>query len=246
VNAMKYTHYADLAELFDFPDSDYLVRAKRLLASLFDHYPEAAAELQLFLDVILSNLPTALPASAEALQELYTRTFEIQSLTTLSVGYILFGDDYKRGDLLANLNREHMLVGNDCRNELADHLPNMLRLIPLLKDEEIREEMVAELLLPAVALMIREFDPERLVTKDKNYAKHYKTLIETPIADRAIFCRAFRALLHVMSQDFKTASAGGILTDIIARHQSSDFLGMIEKEMEVEATANANNSGCDH
>jgi len=238
VSAMKYTHYADLAELFDFPDADYPVRAKRLLASLFDRYPEAVAELQLFLDII--------PVSAEALQELYTRTFEIQSLTTLSVGYILFGDDYKRGDLLANLNREHMLVGNDCRNELADHLPNMLRLIPLLKDEEIREEMVAELLLPAVALMIREFDPERLVTKDKNYEKHYKTLIETPVADRAMFRRAFKALLHVMSMDFNAASAGGILTDIIARHQSSDFLGMIEKEMEVEATANANNSGCDH
>lgn len=235
---MNTTHYADLAELFDFPGADYLVRAKRLLVSLSERYPEAAAELQLFLDVI--------PSSENDLQELYTRTFEIQSLTTLSVGYILFGDDYKRGDLLANLNREHTLVDNDCRGELADHLPNMLRLIPLLKDEEIREELVAELLLPAVALMIREFDPQRLTAKDKNYQKHYKTLIETPIADRAIFCRAFRTLLNVMSMDFQAAAAGGILTDIIARHQSSDFLGMIEKEMEVEATANANNSGCDH
>ncbi|MCX7180054.1 MAG: hypothetical protein NTX56_15250 [Proteobacteria bacterium] len=235
---MNYTHYADLADLFDFPGTDYLVRAKRLLALLVDHYPQAAVELQLFLDVI--------PSSENDLQELYTRTFEIQSLTTLSVGYILFGDDYKRGDLLANLNREHTLVNNDCRGELADHLPNMLRLIPLLKDEEIREELAAELLLPAVALMIREFDPERLTAKDKNYQKHYKTLIETPVSDRAIFCRAFRTLLNVMSLDFQAAAAGGILTDIIARHQSSDFLGMIEKEMEIEATANANNSGRDH
>ncbi len=235
---MNYTHYADLADLFDFPGTDYLVRAKRLLALLVDHYPQAAVELQLFLDVI--------PSSENDLQELYTRTFEIQSLTTLSVGYILFGDDYKRGDLLANLNREHTLVNNDCLGELADHLPNMLRLIPLLKDEEIREELAAELLLPAVALMIREFDPERLTAKDKNYQKHYKTLIETPVSDRAIFCRAFRTLLNVMSLDFQAAAAGGILTDIIARHQSSDFLGMIEKEMEIEATANANNSGRDH
>ena len=236
---MDYAHYADLAGLFDFPDASYRSRAKRLLASIGKRYPQAAAELQLFIDVM--------PSSENALQELYTRTFEVQSLTTLSVGYILFGDDYKRGDLLANLNREHGLVGNDCRGELADHLPNMLRLIPLLTDEELREELVAELLLPAVALMIREFDPERVLKKDSNYQKHYKTLIEAPVADKTIFCRGFKVLLQVMSQDFGAAAAGGILTDIIARHQSSDFLGMIEREMEVEATANAhNNSGCDH
>ena len=230
--------YNDLAELFDFPGADYLVRAKRLLATLGNRYPEAAAELQLFIDVM--------PNSENALQELYTRTFEIQSLTTLSVGYILFGDDYKRGDLLANLNREHGLAGTDCHGELGDHLPNMLRLIPLLKDEELRDEMVVEMLLPAVALMIREFDPERVLKKDKNYEKHYKTLIEVPVSDKTIFCRAFKTLLHVMSKDFPAGGTGGILSDIIARHQSSDFLGMIEKEMEVEATANANNSGCDH
>lgn len=235
---MKYTHYADLAELFDFPGPDYRPRAKRLLAFLSEHYPQAASELQLFLDVI--------PTSENDLQELYTRTFEIQSLTTLGIGYILFGDDYKRGDLLANLNREHGLAGTDCHGELADHLPNVLRLIPLLKDEELRDELVAELLMPAVALMIREFDLERVLKKDENYQKHYKTLIEMPVTDKTIFCRPFKTLLQVMSTDFKAAGAGGILSEIIAKHQSSDFLGMIEREMEVEATANVNNSGCDH
>ena len=233
-----YAHYADLAELFDFPGADYPARVRRLLTLIGERYPQAAGELQLFVD--------AAPASESALQELYTRTFEIQSLTTLSIGYILFGDDYKRGDLLANLNREHNLAANDCRGELADFLPNMLRLIPLLEDEELRQEMVAELLLPAVALMIREFDPERVERKDKNYEKHYKTLIQVPVSDKTIFCRAFKALLQVMSEDFPAAGAGGILTEIIAKHQGSDFLGMIEREMEVEATANANNSGRDH
>ena len=235
---MKYSHYADLAELFDFPAADYPARAKRVLAMLLERYPQAAGELQLFLDVI--------PSSENAMQELYTRTFEIQSLTTLSIGYILFGDDYKRGDLLANLNREHTLVGNDCRGELADHLPNMLRLLPLLKDEEIREEMAVALLLPAVALMIREFDPERVLKKDKNYQKHYKTLIEAPVADKSIYCRAFRSLLQVLSEDFQMDGTLGDMMEIIAKHQSSDFLGMIEREMEVEANANSNNSGGDH
>jgi len=235
---MNYAHYNDLAALFDFPGPDYRPRAKRLVALLTEQYPQAAAEIQLFLDVI--------PSSENALQELYTRTFEIQSLTTLGVGYILFGDDYKRGDLLANLNREHGLVGTDCHGELADHLPNILRLIPLLEDEELRQELVAELLLPAVAMMIQEFDPERVSKKDENYQKHYKTLIEAPVTDKTIFCRPFKALLEVLSTDFSAASEGGILLDIIAKHHGSDFLGMIVKEMEIETTANANNSGADH
>lgn len=235
---MRYARYADLADLFDFPGADYTARVKWVRALLGEPYPEAAAELQLFSD--------SLPASENALQELYTRTFEIQSLTTLSVGYILFGDDYKRGDLLANLSREHGLAGNDCRGELADHLPNMLRLIPLLEDEDLRQEMVADLLLPAIALMLREFDPERVMKKDKSYEKHYQTLIEAPVADKSLFRHPLKALLQVMSEDFQAMGARGGLADIIARHQSSDFLGMIEKEMEVEATANANNSGRDH
>lgn len=236
---MNYNHYDDLAALFDFPGPDYRPRAKRLVSLLSAQYPQAAAEIQLFLDVI--------PNDENGLQELYTRTFEIQSLTTLGIGYILFGDDYKRGDLLANLNREHGLVGTDCHGELADHLPNVLRLIPLLKDEDLREELATELLLPAVAMMIQEFDPERVVKKDENYRRHYKTLIEAPVTDKTIFCRPFKALLDVLGSDFKSvAEGGGILSAIIAKHHGADFLGMIEKEMEIETTANANNSGADH
>ncbi len=235
---MNYAHYNDLAGLFDFPGPEYRPQAKRLLTFLAEHYPQAATELQLFLDVI--------PDSENSLQELYTRTFEIQSLTTLGIGYILFGDDYKRGDLLANLNREHGLAGTDCHGELADHLPNVLRLIPLLQDDDLRQELVADLLLPAVALMIQEFDPERILKKDENYQKHYKTLIETPVTDKTIFCRPFKALLQVLSTDFQTAAASGMAAEIVANHQSADFLGMIEREMEVEATANGNNSGADH
>lgn len=238
MSATRYAHYADLAELFDFPGADYPARVNWATALLSESHPGAAAKLRHFQD--------SLPPSENALQELYTRTFEIQSLTTLSVGYILFGDDYKRGDLLANLNREHGLAGNDCRGELADHLPNVLRLIPLLEDAELREELVTELLLPAIALMAQEFDQERVVKKDKNYEKHYKTLIDSPVADKTIFRHAFMALLQVMREDFQVAGTHDGLADIIARHRSSDFLGMIEKEMEVEATANANNSGRDH
>ena len=62
--------------------------------------------------------------------------------------------------MLSNLNREHAKAGNDCGSELADHLPNLLRLLPKLENAGLREELVREVLVPALMLMIREFDPE--------------------------------------------------------------------------------------
>ena len=156
---MNYAHYCDVAELLDFPGPEFATRGRALLGFLRDNYPDAAAEAALFLD--------AIPQRTLDLQELHTRTFDVQAVTTLGTGYVLFGDDYKRGALLSNLNREHNDAENDCRGELADHLPNVLRLIPKLKDQNLLEELVEQILVPALMLMIREFDPERIEKKTR-------------------------------------------------------------------------------
>ena len=41
--------------------------------------------------------------SLSDLQELYTRTFDLNPVCALEVGYHLFGENYKRGEFLANL-----------------------------------------------------------------------------------------------------------------------------------------------
>lgn len=237
---MNYAHYSDLAELFEFPGPEYITRGRRLLGFLREGYPEAASELELFLDVV--------PANVNDLQELHMRTFDVQAVTTLGVGYIMFGDDYKRGDMLANLNREHLQVKNDCRGELADHLPNVLRLLSLLQDQDLREEMAADLLTPALTLIIHEFDPERVFKKDENYKKHFKTLIDMPVgSDKLIYGRAFKAVLQTLMKDFNQVNeALARLSDVAMTPATSDFLGMLEKEMEIEQFANPQNSGGDH
>src|SRR3989337_3988850 len=113
---MNYAHYSQVAELFDFPGPEFAARGRVLLGLLRENYPAAAVEVEPFL--------AGIPERTLDLQELHTRTFDVQSLTTLDTGYVLFGDDYKRGALLSNLNREHNEAENDCRGELADHLPN--------------------------------------------------------------------------------------------------------------------------
>ena len=235
---MNYAHYSHVAELFDFPGPELAPRGRALLDFLREKYPDAALEVEHFLD--------AIPERTLDLQELHTRTFDVQSLTTLDIGYVLFGDDYKRGALLSNLNQEHGRAENDCRGELADHLPNLLRLIPKLKDQDLLEELVREILVPALMLMIREFDPERIVKKNANYRKHYKTLIEpAPASDSTIYCRTLKAVLQVLARDFPVTETMTKLSDWSSRPQTADFLRLVEKEMDIERDANPINSGCD-
>ena len=235
---MNYAHYSHVAELFDFPGPELAPRGRALLDFLRENYPDAALEVEQFLD--------AIPQRTLDLQELHTRTFDVQSLTTLDIGYVLFGDDYKRGALLSNLNQEHSRAQNDCRGELADHLPNLLRLIPKLKDQDLLDELVREILVPALMLMIREFDPERIVKKNASYQKHYKTLIDpAPGIDSTIYCRTLKAVLQVLARDFPVTETMTKLSDWGSRPQTVDFLRLVEKEMDIERDANPVNSGCD-
>lgn len=90
------------------------------------------------------------------MEELYTRTFDIQAVCHLEVGYVLFGEDYKRGHLLVKMQGLHQEYGNDCGTELADYLPNILTLLPRMDHEEAGE-LVGKLVEPAVAKMIQGF-----------------------------------------------------------------------------------------
>lgn len=235
---MELAHYCQLAELFDYPGTGFAARGGELLDYLRKNYSRIADEMRCFLEGI--------PSTSLDLQELHTRTFDVQAITTLDIGYVLFGDDYKRAELLSNLTREHKQADNDCRGELADHLPNVLRLIPRLADAELVAELVSKILVPALMLMIREFDEERMERKSSNYQKHYKTLIESaPGSDLTIYCRALRVLLYVLEEDFQVMEVIEKCGDWSLQRQFADFLGQIAKEMDIEEQANPTNSGFD-
>ena len=149
----SFEHYNILAGLFAYPDSNFPANVKQVQKYLDQNYPKAGAELKKFTKFV-SN------ASQTELEELFTRSFDVQAVTTLDLGYVLFGDDYKRGAGLVNLNREHREAGNDCYNELADHLPNILRLLCKMQKPEFRVELVEKIVAPALQKIIGEFDPE--------------------------------------------------------------------------------------
>lgn len=226
---MDLTHYNLLAELFWYPDLAYTDRVKPAHEFLAANYPDAAKEMDAFVRLFPFT-------KLSEMEELFTRSFDVQSTTTLDVGYVLFGEDYKRGELLANLNREHNESGLDCRGELADHLPNLLRLIAIIGKEpeksELVDELVEEILSPALRQMIAEFDPARMQEKDESYLQHYKTLIETPAEYFTAYCHCLRAVNLVLSKDFSLEEKAAVKPPML--DQSVDFLKSLRQEMEIE------------
>jgi len=222
---MTRVHYGRLAALFAYPDAGYRARARAIAAELAEPHPEAARELMRFLEL--------LPSELAAMEELYLRTYDVQAITTLDVGYVLFGDDYKRGELLSHLNREHQRAGNDCGSELADHLPNVLRLVAALPvDDEIATELVMHILGPALRRMLAEFDPERMHAKREHYREQHKTLIEGAEGRSATAHRlALASLYRVLDAEFDLALAGADSTE---PEPSRGFLDSVRDEARLD------------
>lgn len=216
-----FSHYAILAELFVYPDEHYADRVRSAQKLLGEKYPDAAARLEPFSSFMSQ-------ASIFRMQELYLRTFDVQAITTLDIGYVLFGDEYKRGAMLVHLNNEHAQVDNPCHNELADHLPNVLRLLPLLKDDDFREELIDRIIAPALRKIINEFSLDKIDQKEKVYLKHHKTLIEGAAPDGTLYRHLVTALYTVIQNDFRLSTEKVTET-------SSVFLKGIGTEIRLEA-----------
>lgn len=86
-------------------------------------------------------------------QELHTRTLDLSPQFVPYVGHIVFGESYRRGAFMADLNREMAELGIDLEGELPDHLAPILRYLE--KAPEPNGELV-EVLPEAVNGMIKE------------------------------------------------------------------------------------------
>ena len=221
-------HYEQLAALFWYPGPDYPARVRLARESLGNRYPVAVAELDAFARALPSETDSFSTEALDGMQEVFTRSFDVQSITTLGVGYVMFGDDYKRGEVLVNLNREHRVAGVDCGTELPDHLPLVLRLLARWQDQEIVAEFVEEILYPALEKMIGEFGPERMEQRNQLYKKHFKTLITSSEERGTIFSAPLAAVSAVLAEDFDPSPRE-------LSEQGSDFLRAVGRELDIEA-----------
>lgn len=142
--------YESFARIFSYPWGGERSEVAAALEKIAGSCPEDAETLAPLRNFIGES-------TEQRLQELYTHTFEIHPLCYLDVGYVLFGEDYKRGQFLVHLNREHEKAGNFCGTELPDHLPNLLRLLPKLRDEALAAELSRVFMIPALQKMLPSF-----------------------------------------------------------------------------------------
>jgi nitrate reductase molybdenum cofactor assembly chaperone len=140
-----------LSRLLSYPGSDFESKAERCSTLLRENYPDALSSFLLFARF-------ACETTLASCQEIFVSTFEIQAKCSLDVGYVLFGEDYKRGALLVELTRVQREADNGSGTELPDHLTRLLSLFPRMHDHLECESIVRKLTLPAVEKMIESFE----------------------------------------------------------------------------------------
>jgi nitrate reductase molybdenum cofactor assembly chaperone len=211
--------YEIFSEVFSYPNDSLRKKIKDIQENLNTNYPEATQLFQQFTKFSES-------VDLKTWEEIYTRSFDVQALTTLDLGYVLFGDDYKRGELLVNLSNEHKKVNNPCGNELADHLPNVLKLLGKLNDEDLRSDIITFILIPALTKIASEFDAKHIEKKSNVYKKHHRTMIHQNELYGTIYQKPIQALLKMIDKDFSN--------EIVNFLSDQNFSHQISNELEIE------------
>jgi nitrate reductase delta subunit len=137
--------YERLAVLFSYPADGHLLHAHECLGTMDGESNEAAAAFREFYAGI-EGLGT------EELQELFTRTFDLNPMCTLEIGWQLYGEDYQRGEFLVKMRQQLREYDLPESGELPDHLSHALMLLGRLEPEEAAE-FATSYLLPAIDKM---------------------------------------------------------------------------------------------
>jgi len=156
-------HYKIWANMFRYPDEHVEKYSNEFLEMITVEFPDKVDALQQI--VVAHNY-----LSTRDQQEYYLKTFDVQAVCYLDIGYVLFGEDYKRAQLLVNLQSEHKNAGIDCGSELGDHLPTVLTLLSKTTDPDFAKELGFIITTPAVRFMLTKFN--------NSHTNYYKDLLE--------------------------------------------------------------------
>lgn len=141
--------FSSLALLFEYPGAGYLDNAGGCGTLIARSSPWAFDGFNEFL-----NSVEALPS--EDLEELFTRTFDLNPSCALEIGWHLFGEDVRRGAFLVWMRDKLRAHGLSESGELPDHLSCALSLVENLAPDDA-DEFAATCLVPALDKMIQGF-----------------------------------------------------------------------------------------
>ena len=143
--------YRLFADLLDYPSPALARQAQQ--AAVAVGTTQAGAMLQRFCGLTEQ-------ASPAQMEELYTGTFDVQAACYPYVGYHLFGDSYKRGMFMAQLNAGYREKGFSAGSELPDHVAVVLRFLATAREDEFSRALLHDGLIPALDKMAGTFDDQ--------------------------------------------------------------------------------------
>jgi nitrate reductase delta subunit len=141
------------ARLLEYPASETTEQAAQCMEQLKPVHLESAEMLANFVRALQQR-------TLEKIQELYITTFDMQAVCYPYVGYHLFGESYKRGAFMAQLNEAYHASGYSAGQELPDHLSVILRFLSLDSTNragEFCQALLTEGVLPALEKMLKVF-----------------------------------------------------------------------------------------
>jgi nitrate reductase delta subunit len=131
------------ATLLSYPIPSITSDATTCSADLKQVSPEAATSLEGFIGFLKAN-------DISRIEEAFTGTFDLQSLCHPYVGYQLCGESQQRTMFMIKLKDIYQEYGFVSGNELPDHLTEVVRFIGSIDDQECRQEIIQDGLLPAL------------------------------------------------------------------------------------------------
>ncbi len=120
------TIWVHLAHLLAYPDEEKLPH-------LFDLQKKVGAEQQHHLAPLVALVKNSRLADVE---ELFTRSFDLNPSCCLEIGWHLYGEDYERGRFLVRMRESLREHGIQESIELPDHLSHALQLLACLPEDE--------------------------------------------------------------------------------------------------------------
>lgn len=149
------------ADLLAYPHASPVAAALRCaaLARAESGACDDQSQGQTALALLESFAGAAGAAHLGALQEEYTRTFDLDTMSRSQptcypyVGHYLFDESHKRGAFILGLKKRFRAAGFEDDSDLGDHLVVLLRFLAVCDDETLASELVDDAILPALRRM---------------------------------------------------------------------------------------------
>lgn len=154
----RQTVLESLAGILSYPGADTMQEAEACCETL---ERELAGRLDTGTLDTLRRYRTAMGIlSREDLEEIYTRTFDLNPVCSLDIGWHLYAENYERGTFLVEMRNALKEHGIGESAELPDHLPTILRLLARMEPAR-GAALTGASVLPAIRKMTGGFPDSR-------------------------------------------------------------------------------------